>query len=256
MILSESLAARCFPHEDPIGKRVKWGIAQSISPWMTVVGVAGDVKDGSLRDDPTVHVYVPFSLLPGELDRLPPNSSFGRSMRVALLAKGDPSALVGSSRVLVTALDPSLPVTRVATMQQQIDASVAPNRFSTVVLTAFAGAALLLAAIGLYGVLAFAITQRTREIGVRMALGASRTSVLRLVVGQGMRLVAIGLAAGLLAAMALTRVMTSLLYRTAPYDAWTFVLTAAVLSTVAALACYLPARRAADVEPMSALRTE
>jgi ABC-type antimicrobial peptide transport system permease subunit len=141
-------------------------------------------------------------------------------------------------------------------MQQQIDASVAPNRFSTVVLTAFAAAALLLAAIGLYGVLAFAITQRTREIGVRMALGASRTSVLKLVVGQGMRLVIIGLVVGLALALGLTRVMTSLLYRTQPYDAWTFVLTALVLSTVAALACYLPARRAADVEPMKALRAE
>jgi predicted permease len=256
IILSESLAARCFRGEDAIGKRVKWGIRESKSPWMTVVGVAGDVKDGSLRDDPTVHVYVPLSLLPDELDRLPPNSSFGRSIRIALLARGDPSALVGSSRVLVSALDRSLPITRVATMQQQIDASVAPNRFSTVVLTAFAAAALLLAAIGLYGVLAFAITQRTREIGVRMALGASRTSVLTLVVGQGMRLVLIGLAVGLAAALALTRVMTSLLYRTQPYDVWTFVLTAAVLSAVAALACYLPARRAAAVEPMKALRTE
>ena len=256
VILSESLAARCFPGEDPIGKRVKWGIAESLSPWMTVVGVVGDVKDGSLRDEPTIHVYVPFSLLPDELDRLPPNSSFGRSMRIGLLAKGDPAALVGSSRVLVSALDRSLPVTRVATMQQQIDASVAPNRFSTVVLTAFAAAALLLAAIGLYGVLAFAITQRTREIGVRMALGASRTSVLKLVVGQGMRLVIIGLVVGLALALGLTRVMTSLLYRTEPYDAWTFVLTALVLSTVAALACYLPARRAADVEPMKALRAE
>jgi len=177
-------------------------------------------------------------------------------MRIGLLAKGDPAALVGSSRVLVSALDRSLPVTRVATMQQQIEASVAPNRFSTVVLTAFAAAALLLAAIGLYGVLAFAITQRTREIGVRMALGASRTSVLKLVVGQGMRLVIIGLVVGLALALGLTRVMTSLLYRTQPYDAWTFVLTALVLSTVAALACYLPARRAADVEPMKALRAE
>jgi len=256
VILSESLAARCFPGEDPIGKRVKWGIAESHSPWMTVVGVVGDVKDGSLRDDPTIHVYVPFSLLPDELDRLPPNSSFGRSMRIGLQAKGDPAALVGSSRILVSALDRSLPVTRVATMQQQIDVSVAPNRFSTVVLTAFAAVALLLAAIGLYGVLAFAITQRTREIGVRMALGASRTSVLRLVVGQGMRLVVIGLVVGLASALALTRVMTSLLYRTQPYDVWTFVLTAAVLSAVAALACYLPARRAAAVEPMKALRTE
>jgi putative ABC transport system permease protein len=141
-------------------------------------------------------------------------------------------------------------------MRQQFNDAVAPQRFSTTLLLAFAGGALLLAAIGLYGVLAFGVSQRTREIGVRIALGASRPEVLGLVLRQGMTLVLIGLAIGMAGAFGATRVMTALLYRTAPYDPWTFTVAPIVLSMVALLACYLPARRAASVEPVEALRTE
>jgi putative ABC transport system permease protein len=255
-MVSESLARRFWPRQDPIGKQIKWGIAASLSPWMTVVGVAGDVKDGSLREEPTLHVYVPFSQFVPELDRLPPGSSFGRQLHIALLAAGDPTTLIPVGRRAIGTLDRALPVTRIATMQQQIDESVSPQRFSTAVLAVFAAGGLLLAAVGLYGVLAFAVAQRTREIGVRMALGASQSTVLGMIVGQGMRLVAVGLVVGLAGAAAVTRVMGSLLYRTEPHDVWTFAAAPLLLFVVALLACYVPARRAASVEPMRALRTE
>ena len=223
---------------------------------MTVVGVVGDVKDGPLRDDPAPHVYVPFALLAPEIDGLPPGSSFGRELRLALLGGLDASALIGPARTAIMSVDPALPMMRVATMKRNLDDLVAPQRFSTVVLTAFACGALLLAAIGLYGVLAFAVSQRTREIGVRMALGARTGDVLALVVRQGMRLVAVGLTVGLIAALWLAQAVGSLLYRTGRFDPLTFVACPIVLIVVALLACYLPARRASRIEPLTALRTE
>jgi putative ABC transport system permease protein len=256
-IVSESLAARYWPGQDPIGKRIKWGLASSRTPWLEIVGVAGDAHDGPLTAEPTIHAYVPFNHLKRDFDALGDAAGpFGRTLRIALRANGDPAALVAPARQQIAALDPSLPVTRIATMEQQVAESVAPQSFSMSVLTAFAVGALLLAAIGLYGLLAFAVAQRTREIGVRIALGASRGSVLGMVVRQGMALVAVGLVIGLIAAVGVTRVMTTLLYRTEPFDPLTFTFVPIVLCAVALLACYLPARRAARTEPMVALRTE
>ncbi len=256
-IVSEALAAKYWPGQDPLGKRIKNGVAESPTPWLEIVGIAGDAHDGPLTNEPTIHVYVPFNHLLPDLDRLgEAGSGFGRTVRLALEARGEPSALVAAAREQIAALDPALPVTRIATMEQQVSESMAPQSFSTAVLTAFAAGALLLAAIGLYGVLAFAVAQRTREIGVRIALGASRGSVLALVVREGMMLVAIGLTVGLAGAIGVTRVMTSLLYRTQPFDPWTFASVPIVLASVGLLACYLPARRAAGVEPMVALRTD
>ena len=225
-------------------------------PVETIIGVAGEVKDGAIRDEPRMHVYVPLVLLLPEIDGLPPGSPFGRQLRVALLSGSDASMLAASGRRAVAAVDPALPVTRIATMRRHLDDALAPQRFSTLVLAAFAAGAVLLAAIGLYGVLAFAVSQRTREIGVRIALGARVVDVLALVLRQGMRLVVVGLAAGLLAALALTRVMSALLYRTDRFDPITFIACPLVLIVVALLACYLPARRAARIEPLNALRTE
>jgi predicted permease len=256
VIVSASLAKRYWPGRDAVGKRLKWGGEGSRAPWKTVVGVVGDVNDGPLRQEPTIHIYVPFRDLVAELNYVPPASTFGRLLRFALLSGGDPSILVPATRAAIASLDPALPITGVATMERQVADSVAPQRFSTIVLGAFAVGALLLAAIGLYGVLAFAVAQRTREIGVRIALGASTGHVIRMVVREGMHLVIVGLALGLIAAAAITRAMTSLLYRTDPYDPWTFIVAPAVLCAVGALACYVPARRAARVEPLTALRTE
>jgi predicted permease len=255
-IVSASLARHYWPGQDALGKRIKWGVATSLSNWKTVVGVVGDVKDGPLREEARNHVYVPFRDLVHEIDNLPPASAFGRTLRIAVQSGGDPSMLVPGARAAIASLDPALPVTDVTTMERQVADSVAPQRFSTIVLLAFAVGALLLAAIGLYGVLAFAVAQRTREIGVRIALGASTGHVVRMVVREGMRLVIIGMALGLVAAVAVTRAMASLLYRTDPYDPWTFVVSPLVLCAVGALACYVPARRAARVEPLTALRTE
>jgi putative ABC transport system permease protein len=256
-IVSESLAARFWPGQDAVGKQIKSGLRETKRPWLEIVGIAGDAHDGPLTNEPTIHVYVPFSHILPDLEQLgEAGSGFGRTLRIALLAQGDPAALVTPARAQIAQLDSALPVTRIATMEQQVADSMAPQSFSTAVLAAFAAGALLLAAIGLYGVLAFAVAQRTREIGVRIALGASRRSVLAMVVRQGMLLVAAGLAIGLAGAVGLTRLMTTLLYRTQPFDPWTFATVPIVLATAALLACYLPARRAARVEPMVALRTE
>jgi putative ABC transport system permease protein len=201
-------------------------------------------------------VYVPFALLAPEIDELPPASTFGRELRIAMLSGADASSLISAGRRAMTAVDPALHVTRVATMKRSLDDALAPQRFSTLVLSAFAAGALLLAAIGLYGVLAFAVSQRTREIGVRIALGAQPADVLALVVRQGMRLVLVGLLVGVSAAVGLTRMMSTLLYRTGRFDPLTFIACPIVLAAVALLACYLPARRAAKIEPLTALRTE
>jgi predicted permease len=255
-IVSESLANRYWPGQDAIGKRIKWGVAASHTPWNTIVGVVGDVKDVGLRDDPTIHVYVPLGQLAPEIDDQPPASGFGRLLRIALLAGADPSTLVAPGRQAIAAIDASLPVTRIAMMTRQLEDSIAPQRFSTIVLAAFALGALLLAAVGLYGIVAFAVAQRTREIGLRIALGATSADVLGMVLRQGMHLVIVGLGLGVAGAAALTRAMSALLYRTEPFDPWTFVVAPLVLTAVALLACYLPARRAARIEPLTALRTE
>ena len=200
VIISKNVADRYWPGEDPMGKRLKWGIAESRSPWLTIVGVAGDVVDGPLGSEPAIHAYVPYPETPDE----------------ALAA--------------------------------------APQRFSAAVLTGFAAGALLMAAVGLYGVLAFVVAQRTREIGVRLALGAPPARVLGQVVERGMRLVAIGLLLGLATAVGTARLPGSFLYETDTYDLVTFVTVPALLALVSLAACYLPARRAAAVDPMVALR--
>jgi putative ABC transport system permease protein len=254
-IVSRAIAERFWPGEDPIGKRIKWGLAVSTAPWNTVVGVAGDVVDGKLGEEPIIHIYVPYAEAPDQL-LATPIVGLLRRMTIAAVGPGDATTLIAPVRGAIAALDAALAVSDVTTMAQVVADASAPQRFSTLVLAAFAGGALLLAAIGLYGVLAFGVAQRTREIGVRLALGASRGEVLGLVVRQGMTLTAIGLAIGIAGALAATRLMTALLYQTQPFDPMTFALVPVLLTAVALLACYLPARRAARVEPVVALRAE
>jgi predicted permease len=254
-IVSRTLAERYWPGQDPIGKRVKWGIAASQAPWQTVVGVAGDVVDGRLDEPPIMHIYVPFAEAvdpPGGL----PMSGLVRRMTVAAITDQDVATLITPMRAAIAALDPALAVAEVTTMAQVMADASAPQRFSTVLLGAFAFGALLLAAIGLYGMLAFGVARRRREIGVRLALGATRREVLGLVVRQGMTLTLVGLGLGIAGAIGATRLMRGLLYQTQPLDPVTFVSVPVILAVVALLACYLPARRAAKVEPMAALRAE
>ena len=254
-IVSRGLAERYWPGQDPIGKRVKWGIAASRAPWQTVVGVAGDVVDGKLGEPPIVHIYVPFAEAVAPALSLP-MAGLVRRMTVAAVTDRDVATLIGPMRAAIATLDPALAVAEVTTMAQVMADASAPQRFSTVLLGAFASGALLLAAIGLYGMLAFGVARRTREIGVRMALGATRREVLGLVVRQGMILTLAGLGLGIAGALGVTRLMRGLLYQIEPLDPVTFASVPGILSVVALLACYLPARRAARVEPMAALRAE
>jgi putative ABC transport system permease protein len=177
-------------------------------------------------------------------------------MNLAIRTSGDPLALAGAVRREVAQLDPELPVTKLRTAQQILDSSLGPRRLSMWLLTVFALAALLLAALGIYGVMAYAVARRTREIGIRMVLGAQRPNVLRMILGQGMKLVAAGVTIGLAASLALTRLMTSFLYDVQPTDSLTYAAVAALLILIALAANFAPARRAVRVDPTVALRHE
>jgi predicted permease len=254
-IVSESLARRYWPGDEPIGKRLKWGVPESRFPWMTVVGVVGDVRESSLDAEPMVHTYTPYLQ---ENPRVLGESVIGmwRSLRIAARTAGEAELLVAPIRRTIERLDPALAVADVQTLEQSVARSVAPERASATVLTLFAAGALLMAAIGLYGLLAYGVAQRTREIGVRIALGAERAQVVRMVVGQGMRVVAVGIVLGLTAAFFATTVLERLLYETPARDVWTFAAAPLALMLAALAACVLPAVRAARVDPVQALRLE
>jgi predicted permease len=253
-IVNERLAARFWPDQDPIGKRLRWGGAGSQYPWLTVVGVVGSIADGPIGTEPGIHAYEPFRQLPDFF--LDGANQFGRDLKVAVLADGKPLALAAPVRQEISKLDPELAIESILPMDEQVRDASAPQRVSTLLVGAFAAIALLLASVGLYGLIAYTIAQRRREIAVRMALGAERGTVIRMVIGQGARLVAIGFVAGLIGALALTRLVASLLYQTNQYDLVTFATVPAVLAAAAFIACALPAWRAARVEPITALRAE
>jgi predicted permease len=248
VIVNEKLAEMFWPGQDPVGKRLKWGGAVSQNPWLTVVGVVGNVADGPIGAEPGIHAYEPFRQLPDVFLNGAVNQ-FGRDVKAAVLADGEPRALASRIREEIATLDRELALENVQLMDQQISDILAPQRFSTLLIGAFAAVALLLAAVGLYGLLAFTTMQRRKEIAVRLALGAERRAVARMVVAQGARLVAI-------VSLGLTRFLASLLYQTNPYDLVTFVSVPVVLAVAALIACALPAWRAACVEPLQALRAD
>jgi predicted permease len=251
VIVSEGLAKRYWPGEDPIGKRIKWGPPESHSPWLTVVGVVGDVKQGPLDLPTDPHTYQPLAQLnDSAVEAIAP------SLHLAVRAAGDPASLTAAIRAQLRALDPGVPLTGVRTMDTILANSISSRRFTTLLLVAFAVAALLLASVGLYGVIAYAVSQRTHEFGIRMALGAQKSDVLRLVVGQGMVMVLAGVGIGIAGALILTRFLSSLLYGVKATDPLTFVVVPVLLTSVALLACFIPARRATKVDPMMALRHE
>ena len=262
MIVSDSLAKRFWPDQDPLGHRIKWGNKEFGSPWMTVVGVVGDVRLRGLDTPPRPTIYVPHLQL-SEPIKMRAGMTLrdlmtddARSIQLVLRSESGMSGLAKAVRSAVWAVDPDQPVTREKTMEQVLSDTMVVQRFSTWLLAIFAGIALALAAAGIYGVISYSVSQRTHEIGIRMALGAEQRDVMKLVVGQGMVPALIGLGIGVAAAIGLTRFMTSLLFNVSVTDPLTFGVIGSLLLMVAVAACYLPARRAAKVDPMIALRCE
>ncbi|MGD2154979.1 MAG: ABC transporter permease [Gemmatimonadales bacterium] len=238
VVVNDAFVRRHFPGRDPLGIR----LGLHGQPFR-VVGVVGGVRHASLRVDPNPSVYVPYAQVP-----------WSRSM--SLVVRGDPDAGLAAARAVIRRFDPTLPIYDVKPMERIVGESLARMRFSTTLMLAFAIVALLLAAVGIYGVIAYSVSRRTQEIGVRLAIGAERSDVLQLVLGQGMRLVGIGILVGVAAALALSRFLGSLLYGVGTTDVLTLIGVALLLVIVAVLACYVPARRAMRVDPVEALRYE
>jgi putative ABC transport system permease protein len=247
VVITESAARQYFPGEDPLGKSIALGWGKGPGKPKAggeIVGIVGDVKDAGLSEPNPPEIYLPLRQWPVS------------SMSVVVQTVTPPTSLVDAVRSEVYSVDPNLPVSNVRTLDQIVAKSISQPRFYTTLLGIFAGVALALAAIGIFGVLSYAVAQRTREIGIRMALGARERSVVNLVVGQAMALVMVGVAVGTLAALVLSQTMTKMLFHVAPTDPVTFGGVAVVLIVVALVASYMPARRAALVDPIVALRAE
>ena len=244
VIVDEYMAQQLWPNQDPLGKRIHLGGITSAEPWITVVGIVGRVKQYTLDSDSRIAFYLPHTQYPV------------RAMNVVLRTNGDPATLASAVKQQIHELDSDLPLYNVRTMEQRLQESLARRRFSMLLLALFACMALSLASIGTYGVMAYLVNQGTREIGIRMALGATQRGIVSLVVRKGMALALSGVAVGLVGALALTRLMRSLLFGVGPADPFTFVGISLFLTAVALLASYLPAQRAARIDPVVSLRYE
>jgi putative ABC transport system permease protein len=247
LIINEALARKHFPNEDPIGKRIGPGFSTvpvtEETGMREVVGVVADVKHQNLQGPAQPEIFFAQAQMPF-------------STMTMVVRAADPPGLVNAARSVVRSLDKDAPVYGVRTVEELLGRSVAAPRFNTLLLGLFAAVALILTAVGLYGVISCLVSQSTREIGIRLALGAQAGDVLKLIVGQGMFLTLIGVVIGLAAAYGLTRLMSGLLYGVGATDPWTFAGVAVFLVSVALVACYLPARRATQVDPVVALRSE
>jgi predicted permease len=245
LVISETMARKFWPGEDPVGKRISVGKPESADDWITIVGVVKDVRQFELTAAPKPQMYLSYE-----------QASFFEPNDLVVRTEVAPLSLAATVRKTVWEVDKDQPVSDIRTMEDILSESMARQRFSMLLLGIFAAVALVLAAVGIYGVMSYSVAQRTREIGLRMALGAQRSDVLKLVVGEGLKLVLIGVVFGLIAAFILTRVMASLLFGVSATDPTTFVAISLVLISVAVLASYIPARRATRVDPMIALRYE
>ena len=250
-IINETLARGFFPNESPIGQRLR------LRPWSstaTIIGVVGDTRHHGLDQEILPQIYVSRTQNPDykiyEIGNLVVRVASGQNNPAGL------SALAAAIRKQMRAIEPNLPVNRIFTMNELLSRSVAERRFLMLLLGGFAAVALVIATVGIYGVISYTVSQRTREIGIRMALGAEASNVLLLVIWHGMRLTLIGVALGLGAALALTRVMTNMLFNVSTTDPATFTLIVLLLISVALIAIYIPARRATMVDPLIALRSE
>jgi putative ABC transport system permease protein len=241
-VVDEAFVARHFPDEDPIGRGID--IGNGTDGFYEIVGVVGDVHHGGLDANPEPTMYVPY------------RQDVFSTMWIAARTDGDPVQLTQTVRQTVRDIDPSLPAYSISPLADIVSDSVAQRRFSMLLLGLFALIALFLAAVGLYGVVAYSVGQRTQEIGVRMAIGAGRGDVLRMVLGGGMKLALVGVALGIGVSLLATRAVASMLFEVTPFDPASYAATAALLLAIAALACYVPARRAMSVDPITALRQE
>jgi putative ABC transport system permease protein len=248
-IVNEALVSRYFRGSDPIGRQIRIGGPGTRAPWLTIVGIAGNVRDFYLFNEMAYEAASPLVFLPLR-------QAVTNNLQLALPFRGSTSDVTSALRADVAALDPGVPLHDVQTMEQQISQALAHPRFRAALLGGFAGLALLLAAIGIYGTLSESVSQRTREIGIRMALGAARHDVLRLVIRRELILTVAGIVLGVAAAVSVTRLLTSMLYGVTPTDPATLLTVLVMLSAVVALACYVPARRATRVDPIVALRDE
>jgi putative ABC transport system permease protein len=247
IIVTETFARQYFPNEDPIGKRIHPGVSSiddEESTMREIVGVVGDVRNRGLNTEPRAAYYVPQTQIPFS------------QMVMVVKTNSEPRNFIPAATKDVAAMDPDLPLFGVKTMEEYLAASVAAPRFNTTLLSIFAGVALVLTIVGLYGVMSYSVAQRTNEIGIRMALGAQGRDVLMMIVKQGSKLILIGLAIGLFGAFVVTRLVASLLFGVTAKDPVTFAVVAMLLGIVALLACYVPAWRATKVDPMEALRCE
>ncbi len=244
-LINKTMAAQLWPNQDPLGKRIRFpGSEKNPQPWRTVVGIVSDVSQYALDKKPPMQIYLPHSQFP---------TSFNS---IVVKTDGEPTAMINPVRREILAVDKDQAVFNVTTLDQLMGESILIRRFFMLLLLVFAGLAMVLAAVGIYGVMSYVASQRTHEIGIRMALGAQASDVLKLLIGNGMVLALIGVVAGLVGAFALTRVMAGLLFGVSATDAVTFVSVSTGLILVALLACYIPARRATKVDPLVALRYE
>jgi len=261
IVLNEAAVKKFLPDGDPLGKRVMLGAPDNLNTpgllpqglnkfqWATVVGVVNDLRYFGQQNNAAPAAYIPVR----QAWDYPP---LRRAMVLLIRTHGDPLTVVPALRAIIKSLNPVLPLGRLATMEMLLADTLQSTRFNTVLLGLFAGVALALAVVGIYGVVAWNVAQRTREFGIRQALGANRGDVLRFVIRQGMRTVLFGLALGLALSLALTRILQNLLFETSTFDVVTYLVVSALLAGVALLACLLPARKATKVDPMVALRAE
>jgi putative ABC transport system permease protein len=240
-MISETMARRYWPGENPVGKRFGVNCSETKCRWISIIGVVGDVKELGATSEPVVAMYF---------------LETTREMTLVVRAAEDPANLIADVRDCIHSVDPGQPIGDVRTMDGIFSESIAPQRLTMLIAGLFAALALLLATVGLYGVLSYSVTQRNREFGIRMALGAAKADILHLVVGQGFKLVLAGMVVGLAGALALTRILASLLFGVRPTDPILFGAVALLLVGVSLLACYIPARRASKIDPMAALRCE
>jgi len=244
IVIDEKMARNYWPNSNPVGSRIKFGRADSEDPWMTVVGVVGSVKQYDLESESRVTLYLPTA------------QALGGTMYLVARTSVAPSSLAASITSEVRSLDPNIPIFDVKTMDQRLSESLARRRFAMLALGVFAGFALLLAIVGIYGLISYSVAQRTSELGIRLALGARQIDVLRLVLSAGLKLALIGIAVGLVLSFAVTRFLSSLLFGVRATDLFTFSALSILLIVVSLIACYIPARRATKVDPLVALRYE